>query len=288
MARDFNDVRIEYEVKNGAELPVFHFKVYTDIREFKKISGHRFVSLVDHKNPFQNDLSTLLQFIGRSPYFENDYTKCGNALEYPVVKASERKFGLEEIEHGFSFEDLENGTDDFHFIRDLMYVEDGKSHIGEVKTFYNKKKIGLSKTNPVPEPHISWWLQTRLEAEILDKPARIFYYYVEPVIKNAILKNRPVTIKEKHLFMSDVIEPTDGEEEVVTSYFTEFGFTKFKELMDYANERRDEMFNNYYEDEGGTFYYVVVEIKQPWYRGEPFIMNYINDIKKDIKIERIG
>lgn len=285
--KNITDVKIEYFVTNGRNYPEYNFKVYTDITDFGKISGHRFVSLVDYDSPYENDLSMLLQFIGRSPFIENDYMKVGSALELSIIKASERQFGISNVKHGFGFEDLKNGTDDFHFIRDLMFEENGQSMIGEVKTFYNKNKIGLSDDNPLPKPHISWWLQTRLEVEILNKPARIFYYYVTPTTKNAVLKGRPITIKPKYLFMSDVIEPTEEKEEVIESYFSELGFTRFSELMEYALYRQEDLMDNYYEDQKGCFYYVKVPIKAPWYGSKNHVEQFLEDISTQIKVEEI-
>ena len=285
--RKYDDVEINYWVENTSTFPKYCFKVYTDLTEFSKISGHRFVSLVDYKNYYENDLSTLLQFIKRSPFIKNDYMIVGERLEFPVVKASEKQFGLEDIEHGFGFEDLDNGNDNFHFIRDLMFKQDGEDYVGEVKTFFNKKKINLSDTNPIPEPHITWWLQTRLECEILGLKGRIFYYYVTPTTKQAILKNRPITVKPKYLFMSDVIEPTKNKEEVIETYFSELGFTTFQEVMDYALMRREELMDNYYEDDKGKFYYVEVPIKNVWYGKQNHVEEFLETISNQIKVEEI-
>lgn len=287
MVRKIDDVTIDYWVEYGGEFPVYHFKVYTDIVEYGKISGHRFVNLVDYKNPYENDLAMLLQFIGRAPFLENKYMVVGKALELPIVKMAEEIYGLENVEHGFSYEDLDNGTDDFHFIRDLMFDKDGERYIGEVKTFSNKKKIGLSKENPLPEPHISWWLQTRLECEVLNKKGQIFYYYVTKTMMNAILKGRPYTLKHKYLFASDPIIPTKEKEPVIQDYFGELGIETFDGLMNYAKDRRDELMENYYQDEKGNFYYVSVPIKDHWYSKQNHVERDLEEFAKQIEINEI-
>ncbi len=288
--KNYDDVKIEYWVENTRDFPEYHFKVYTDITGFAKISGHRFVSLVDHKSVYENDLSTLLQFLGRAPFIENDFMKVGSALEIPVIKASETQFGLERAYYNFGFEDLDNGNENFHFIRDMMFEEDGKSYIGEVKTFYNKKKVNLSDENPLPKPHMSWWLQTRLETSILKKPAKIFFYYVTPTTKQAVLKGRTFTIKPKYLFMSDVIGDVDEdtEEDIIKEYYEDFGFTTFNDLINYALMRREDMMDEYYTDDKGNYYYVKVPLKTAWYGKLNHVEQYLEDIAPQIKIKEIG
>lgn len=287
MSEKFDDIKIEYRVSNGQYYPIYHFKVYTPQKGFAKISGHRFVNLVDYKNVYQNDLSTLLGFIGKAPFIENDYMKVGNALEIPIAKASEEWFGLENVKYDFGFDDLKNGTADYHFIRDMMYEKDGETFIGEIKTFYNRKKVNLSD-GVYPKPHISWWLQTRLECEILNLKGRIFFYYVTKGEKQKVLDGKAVAIKPKYLYQSEIIIPHNEYEPTIAEHFDELGFSTFGELMAYAEMRKEELADEYYEDEQGGFYYVQVPVKDAWWGNKDPVEKYIDDLSTSIEIKEMG
>lgn len=275
----------DHEIDHSIGFPKYRFKVYTDLTEINRISGHRFVKLVTDEM-FNNDLAVLLQFLGAYPYIENEYMKCGKALEDPLIDFATNAYGFENVKT-FSYEDLENGTDDFYFIRDMEYEWKNKQYTGEVKTFYNKKKVDMDKTI-IPQPHFSWWLQLRLELEILKDVGdvgNIIFYYVDKPTKKAILNGRDYTIKHKHLFVSDDIVkvPNDEPEEMIIEN-TNGKFTTFGELMEYAKERRDELMTMY-EDEEGTFYYAEVPTKYVFWKKFDHVKNDMDEIKDRIKFE---
>ncbi len=262
--------------------PFYTFKLYTDKTEYKKISGHRFVKLVS-QDMYNNDIELIMDFFGLMPFVENDYMKCGKFLEEPLIKWFGNQYDLEDVRGGFGFGDLEHGNDDFHFIRDMMFTKDGTEYLGEIKTFYNKKKIGLD-TNPFPEPHITWWLQTRLMAELLDFPAHIFYYHVDGVTKNAVLKGRNYTIKPKYAFMSDVIRPSTTPEKEIEGLGLRC--STFQELMDYALERREELLTRY-RDENGEFYYAEVPVTYNWWNHNNHVEKFIELLQENqIQVEK--
>lgn len=282
--------KIKYSIVKNRQngFPVYRFKIYTDIEEFLRISGHRFVSLVLDNDDFRNDADILLQFLSAKPFEENDYMKCGKELEQPVIDASKELYGLEDVET-FGFEDLKNGTDEFYFIRDLEYTKDGERYTGEVKTFYNKKKIGLSKDNPYPMPHITWWLQLRLELEIMKPPGgkgQIFYYFVDKPSFKEVLANRPYSIKHQNLFASEPIikYPTMKTDPYIVNNFFDKGFATFRDIMDFALERKEEM-SKMYKDDEGTFYYVESPIRYPHFRKFNHIKNFIEENKKHFNFE---
>jgi len=287
MPKDFSDVRIVYVKDFEYGKPLYRFKVYTPPKEFGKISGHRFVSLVNDNNIFQNDLQVLLGFIKRQPFIETDHTIVGNKLEQPIIDFVSEAYGFTDVET-FGFEDLKNGNDDFHFIRDLEYTnENGERVTGEIKTYSNPRKVGGNIKSPVT--HLDWWLQTRLEIEVLKEEGekgKVFYYFVDEPTRNAVLNDRAYTLKYKNLAESDdIIKYGKNEEDpYIINNFPNQGFKTFKQLMDYAKERRDEM-DTVYEDEEGTYYYVEVPLKYPFYHKFDHVKNYLNDIKEQIKIE---
>jgi hypothetical protein len=275
---------------NDQGFPQYHFKVYTDVKEYAKISGHRFVSLVDDNSFFRNDLDVILGFLKMQPPAESEYITCGNILEPKIIDFATHIYDLKDVKT-FSFEDLDNGTSDFHFIRDLEYInENGEQVTGEVKTFYNRKKLDWHG-NSLPEPHISWWLQTRLELEIL-KPeggkGRIFYYYVTPGSREKIVKGKDHNINPKYFFASDyIVKPKDNTpEEMIVNNFKEQGFTTFRELMDYALIRREDLMT-LYEDEEGTFYQATADIQYHWFDRYNHIENQIKELSKYFTIEEI-
>ena len=285
MANKFKDISIKYFVTNGTEYPIYNFKVYIEPQEFRKISGHRFVSLVMMDDTYRNDLQTLLGFIGRSPYIENDYMKCGRILENPIITTAEKLYGIKVTKQNFGFEDLENGTDDYHFMRDLMFEDNGEEYVGEVKTFYNKQKLNW-KGNDYPEPHLSWWLQTRLECEILNKKGRIFYYYVPKTSMEKVIGGK-IDIKIKNLFQSDDIVPTDEPEPVIEEHLGHLGCQTFRDVMAFAEYRKFEMEDDYYEDDDGGYYLVSVPINDAWWGKQNHVEKYIEEIKNYITIEEI-
>jgi hypothetical protein len=287
----FEDVRIEYKVRNNPQtnMPLYEFFVYTPADEYTKISGHRFVNLIQDDGFFTNDLNILLGFLRKQPPVDSPYIQCGNILEQPVIDFASEIYGLKDIST-FSFEDLENGNEDFHFIRDLEYTnEEGERVTGEIKTFYNKNKLS-GWENIIPDPHPSWWLQTRLEVEIL-KPVggkgKIFYYYVDKPTMTAILKERPYTLKPQHLFSSGyIVKHAEGEpEKYIEENFGYLGVKSFKDLMALAKKRRDKILTRYVDDNGEFFYHVQVPILYPWYHKSNHVKKYIEEISQHIKIE---
>lgn len=290
--KDFSNVKIKYKKDTNpyTGMPVYGFKVYTNVDSFAKISGHRFVNLITTDDYFNNDLQTLLGFLKLQPPIESPYITCGNELEQPVIDKVTELYGLSDVET-FGFEDLENGTEDFHFIRDLEFTdENGERVTGEVKTFYNKKKL-TGWENIVPDPHVSWWLQLRLELEIL-KPVggkgRIFYYFVDKPTMNAVLAGRPYTIKPKNLFASDYIvkRHEDDRDPFIEKHFGYHGIYTFGDLKRQAFLKRDELAQRYVDDETGEyFYYVQVPITYPWYEKSNHVENFIEETSKHIEFE---
>lgn len=285
-----SNTKIKYSVDtNDQGLPFYHFKIYSDILQYAKISGHRFVKLVNHDTLFNNDLDLVLGFLKLQPPVESEYITCGNILEPKIVSFLEENQEIKEVKT-FSFEDLENGTEDFHFIRDLEYMnEEGQSVTGEIKTFYNRNK--LKWNGLLAEPHIDWWLQTRLELEILKEEGglgRIFYYYVTPSNRKKIVEGQPHNINLKYFFQSDyIVKPKKGEtEEMIQTHFFEQGFNNFQELIDYALIRREDLMT-LYEDSDGLYYQAHVPIRYPWASDNNHIDKYIESLKPYFIIEEI-
>lgn len=267
----------------------YHFKIYTDAKEYAKISGHRFVNLVNHNNIFRNELDLILGFLKMQPPVESEYITAGNILEPKIVDYVANNFDVTDVKT-FSFEDLENGTDDFHFIRDLEYInEDGQEVTGEIKTFYNRKK--LKWDGLIPEPHLTWWLQTRLELEILKEPGglgRIFYYYVTPSKRKQIVEGKEHYINPKHFFASDYIVKTRKgiPEPMIVNNFRELGLESFQELMDYSLLERDRLMT-LYEDEDGVYYQARADIVYDWYHRSNHLEKYIEHLSNYFEIEEI-
>ncbi len=281
--------RIEYVRKNGEEgKPFYEFRVFTDINEINKISGHRFVKLALKDDWMRNDLDVLLQFLSARPYIENIYTRVGKKLEPELIKLVSQYYPMSDIKTFDNYDDLKLGTEDFHFIRDLMYKDETNDPvIGEIKTFHNKQKIGLTKKNPFPPPHISWWLQTRLELDILgdvgDK-ARIFYYYVDKTLREAVDEGRPYSLKTKNLYASDyIIKPEIGEEEaIIKENFKDYGIKDFETLKEFVKDERDELMTMYENNDGETFYVCYAQITYPHYLLKNFnhIENFLDEISE--------
>lgn len=291
--KDFSNVKIKYSVEHNqySGFPVYKFKVFTDVDKFAKISGHRFVNLILTEDYFSNDLQTLLGFLKLQPPIESPYITCGNKLEQPIIDAVTELHNMKDVET-FSFEDLDNGTNDFHFIRDLEYTnEEGERVTGEVKTFYNKQKL-KGWENIIPDPHISWWLQLRLELDVLKDiggKGKIFYYFVDKSSMNAVLNDRPFTIKPKNLFASDYIVklPEETRDPFIEKYLGFRGLLSFADLKREALYKRDELSQRYFDDETGeVFYYVEVPIHYPWYEKNNHVENFIKDAEKYIRFER--
>lgn len=285
-----SNTSIKYYVdKTEQGLPFYHFKVYSDILQYAKISGHRFVKLVNDNTLFNNDLDLILGFLKLQPPVESEYITCGNVLEPKIVSFLEENQEIKEVKT-FSFEDLENGTEDFHFIRDLEYLnEKGQSVTGEIKTFYNRNKVEWDGL--LAKPHIDWWLQTRLELEILKEEGglgRIFYYYVTPSNRKKIVEGQPHNINLKYFFQSDyIVKPKKGEkEQMIETHFFEQGFTNFQELIDYALVRREDIMT-LYEDDNGLYYQAHVPIKYPWSTDNNHIDKYIVTLSQYYNIEEI-
>jgi len=289
MAKDYSDTKIEYKKDFDGGFPLYHFKVYSDVTEFAKISGHRFVSMVNSQNIFANDLQILLGFIKRQPPVVSDYIEAGNILEQPVIDLATEVYSCKDVET-FSFEDLENGTDDFHFIRDFEYTdENGERVTGEIKTFSNKKKVKWNGKQPIV--NLDWWLQTRLEVEILKDVGgngRVFFYYVPSTMRNAVVKGRPYHLKLKDFYASEYIEkyPWGAPEPMVEHHFGDEGFSSFKDLMEYALERREEMMTRY-EDEKGEFYYVTASPRYPWFNKFDHVKNFIDEVSEYIETKEV-
>jgi hypothetical protein len=285
-----SNTKIKYSVDTTEQgLPFYHFKVYTDLLDYAKISGHRFVKLVNENTMYNNDLDLILGFLKLQPPVESEYITCGNILEPKIVEFLQLSEELQDVKT-FSFEDLENGTEDFHFIRDLEYTnEEGQSVTGEIKTFYNRKK--LEWDGLIPAPHIDWWLQTRLELEVLKEEGglgRIFYYYVTPSVRKKLIEGQPHDINLKYFFQSDyIVKPKKGEkEDMIASHFFEQGFTNFQELIEYALMRREDLMT-LYEDSDGRYFQAHVPIKYPWSLDNTHIDKYIENLKNYYTIEEI-
>ena len=287
MAKNFDDVKIKYKVEARDGKPLYKFKVYTDVTEYKKISGHRFVSLVNQTSTFRNDLSTLLDFLGRQPFIDNKYMEVGRKLEQPIIDYAKEWFDMDDVVT-YSFEDLKNGTDDFYFIRDLEYTnKDGERVTGEIKTFSNKQKVKWN--GKVPEVNIDWWLQTRLEVEFtkdIGGKGRVFFYFVDKPMMNAVLKDRPYTFKVGNLYSSDYIikEAPGVPEDMIEENFDYIGASSFQDLLDFSLAQRDEMLT-LWEDEQGTFYYVEVPLQYDFWYNFDHVKNYIEDMSEYLKFE---
>ena len=288
----FDEVKIKYtvDVDRYSGLPVYKFKVYSNVEEFAKISGHRFVNLIMDDDYFSNDLQTLLGFLKLQPPIDSPYITCGNKLEQPIIDTVTQLYNMKDVET-FSFEDLDNGTNDFHFIRDLEYTdENGERITGEVKTFYNKQKL-TGWENVIPDIHLSWWLQLRLELEVLKEvggKGRIFYYYVDKPSMNAVLNDRPFSIKMNNLFASDYIVKLNKDEKdpYISQNLGHRGMHTFSDIEHQAFMKRDELALRYFDDDTGEiFYYVEVPIKYPWYAKSNHVENFIKETSQYIKIE---
>ena len=287
MNKDFSDTRIEYVKSYKDGRPFYQFKVYTDVDEYAKISGHRFVSLVNERNMFKNDLDVLLGFLKRKPFIDTDYMEAGRKLEEPVIELASRLYEMKDVKSGYSFEDLKEGTDDFHFIRDLEYTnENGERVTGEIKTFSNKKKVEW--VGKIPKVSLDWWLQVRLEIEILKDiggKGRVFFYYVDDTLRNAVLKGRPWSLKPKNLYASDYIEkfPEGAPEDMIVENFGHLDIYSFSEVMDYALEKRDDLLT-LYEDDKGKFYYAEAHISYPFFKNFNHIERDLNELSEYLNI----
>jgi hypothetical protein len=293
------DVRIQYDKKldRQTQHTKYRIKVYTTIKEYAPISGHRFVSLVSLKDASRNPLAFILQSIGRAPFEENKWTRSGKKLEPMVLDLLKNEYPFENV-NTYSFEDGVTSIDkQFTFIRDFTADMNGVPIVGEIKTYYKRDKLAVDSEGK-PKIDLDWWLQLRLELDCLGDDQNTFgmlaYYYVEPKILDLLesgktkeieaFKNKGLSKEELNIAFMRPSDDLDRERELLTYFKPNYGVTTFKELKDLALQKRDELLTRY-EDKGGTFYYCTKEHHRTM--GFDVVGQLLEQASKIMKVEEV-
>ena len=213
---------LDLEVRDNGDGTV-DLSVSTDTNEHRKIGGSAIGAFLGN-NPYVSPLAPVLNWLKiKYSYTSNDFTKCGIALEDPIMKRLNPE--------GFRSYTYEEYKGDM-FIKDDLFLGlvDGynplNGRLWEIKTYYSKTKFTQAETNNTIDIDGELWMlrdgQRGLPKTYLDQVDLYMYlwnthyhenpvdriyigaYYVDQGQKEDTLEGN-LYIKDKHLMIYEVL-----------------------------------------------------------------------------------
>lgn len=293
----YDDVRIVYDYVEYEKTKEYTFKIYTNLKEYNRISAHRFVQLCD-VGDYVNHADVILQSLSRGVFKDNEFIRCGRELEPIIEKHVTETYGLVKPTNNRITEWI--GDENFNGKVDMYYGEvidtdlpfeiptNVQNQIGEIKTYYSERKIKGGDLNP----NIEWWLQLKLYLEVamgVGDVGRIYYAYVPPKLKEQVIAYLDGKVKSYDL-SSVVIKRTATipkltmfePDPIVELYFGHLGISSFNELMSHIITKHEELLTLYEDDEGRFYTADVRTIKG----GREYVDEWIETCSNHMKVER--